>query len=89
MIAQDAKMKIRITLTVLTIVVLVITGCASQPDVQTIQISAYNGAFADFGTMAIDESYGSLAKFGYNESQIRQMLIVLTTGYASSVYTYG
>ena len=68
-------MKIRIALLSLTIVVLVVTGCAGQPGVQKIQISAYNGAFADFGTMAIDESYGSLAKFGYNELQTKQMLI--------------
>jgi len=64
-------MKTRIALTVLTIVVLVVIGCAGQPGAPKIQISAYNGAFADFGTMVIEESYGSLAKFGCNELQIR------------------
>ena len=100
-------MKTRIALTVLTIVVLVVTGCAGtgsfaasrlavstrnfdgcvpaavdrhgnmQADAQTIKISAYNGAFTDFGKMAVDESFGSLTKFGYNESQIRQMLMAV------------
>jgi len=70
-------MKTRIVLTVMTIVVLVVTGCAGQPGIQTIQISTYNGVFADFGTMAIDESYGSLAKFGYNEFQTKQMLMAV------------
>jgi len=82
-------MKIRIALTVLTIVVLIVTGCTSQPGAQKIQISAYNSDFADFGTVSVDESYGSLAKYGYNESQNRQMLIVLAAGYTSSVYANG
>jgi len=78
-----------IFLTVLTIFVLVVTGCAGQPGVRTIQISEYNGAFADFVKMVIDESYGSLTKFRYNESQIGKMLIVLATGYVSSIYANG
>jgi len=45
-----------------------------RPDAQFQYLSAKNNAFIDSRTM-IDESYGSLAKFGYNEFQTQQMLM--------------